>query len=108
MIGPKECVGFNINIFIEFLKEHRKSYPQHNQTRQERNDILRERIKVNDIIEHTSNVKGQWAGNIARMDNSKWAKSITEWTPREGRWKRGRSKRRHPLENWEKLDTYSY
>ena len=67
-----------------------------NVTRQDRirNAINRERTKVKDVIERISSMKGQWAGHIARMDNSKWAKITTEWTPREGKRKRGRPKRR--------------
>ena len=36
----------------------------------------------------------QWAGHIARMSNTGWAKITSEWTPREGKRVRGRPKRR--------------
>ena len=55
-----------------------------------RNEIIRSKTKINDIIEKVSKMKGQWAGHIARMRNNKWAKNSTEWTPREGRRQRGR------------------
>ena len=46
------------------------------------------------VIEQISSMKGQWAGHIACMDNSKRAKITTEWTSRDGKRKRGRPKRR--------------
>jgi hypothetical protein len=33
--------------------------------------------------------EGQWAGHIARMDNTNWAKITTEWTPRYGKRRKG-------------------
>ena len=40
------------------------------------------------VIEQISSMKGQWAGHIACMDNSKRAKITTEWTSRDGKRKR--------------------
>ena len=37
---------------------------------------------------------GQWARHVARMSNTRWAKTTSEWTPREGKRVRGRPKRR--------------
>ena len=59
-----------------------------------RNAIIRERTTVKDVTERINSMKGQWAGHIARMNNSKWAKITTDWTPREGKRKRGRPKRK--------------
>ena len=39
-------------------------------------------------------MRGQWAGHLARMKNNKWAKKITEWTPREGRRAKGRPRKK--------------
>ena len=52
-------------------------------TKQEkiRNVAMRERTRVNCIIEQIVSLKGQWAGYNAQMDNTKWAKITTEWTP---------------------------
>ena len=30
-------------------------------------------------------MRGQWAGHVARMSNTRWAKITSEWTPREGK-----------------------
>ena len=59
-----------------------------------RNAIIRERTKVKDVIERINSMKGQWVGDIARINNSKWAKISIDWTPREGKRKRGKPKRR--------------
>ena len=59
-----------------------------------RNDVIRSKTQLKDIIETAQNLKGQWAGHIARMNNDRWAKKTTEWRPREGSRKKGRPKRR--------------
>ena len=59
-----------------------------------RNEVIRSKTKVVDIIDKVPCMRGQWAGHIARMSNAGWAKIISEWTPREGRRARGRPKRR--------------
>ena len=59
-----------------------------------RNEDVRARTKVKDINEKAEEAKGQWAGHLARMNTSKWARKTTEWTPREGKRARGRPKRR--------------
>ena len=43
-----------------------------------------------DIIEKVKCMKGQWAGHVARMKNTRWAKITSEWTPRDGKRLRGR------------------
>ena len=47
-----------------------------------------------DTIDKVQCMRGQRAGHIARMSNTRWAKVTSEWTPREGRRARGRPKRR--------------
>ena len=37
---------------------------------------------------------GQWAGYVARISNTRWAKITSEWTLSEGKRVRGRPKRR--------------
>ena len=59
-----------------------------------RNQEIRKRTRVEDIIEKVEKSKGQWAGHIARMNTRKWARKLTEWTPRNGKRTRGRPKRR--------------
>ena len=39
-------------------------------------------------------MRRHWAGHVARMSNTRWAKITSEWTPREGRRVRGGPKRR--------------
>ena len=59
-----------------------------------RNEIIRCKTGVKDIIERVRCMRGQWAGHVARMSNTRWAKITSEWTPREGKRVRGRPKKR--------------
>ena len=49
-----------------------------------RNEIIRPKAGVKDVIERVRCMRGQWAGHVARMSNTRWAKITSEWTPREG------------------------
>eukprot|EP00794_Sanderia_malayensis_P002427 gene2427-2794_t len=44
-----------------------------------RNEDLRSRTKVKDVIEKVIEAKGKLAGHLARMKNNEWAKKKTEW-----------------------------
>ena len=59
-----------------------------------RNEIIRCKTGVKDIIERVHCRRGQWAGYAARMSNTRWTKITSEWTPREGKLVRGRPKER--------------
>ena len=59
-----------------------------------RNEIIRSKTKVIDIQVKARNSTMKWAGHIARMENNKWTKKATEWTPKDGNRTRGRPKRR--------------
>ena len=59
-----------------------------------RNEIIRERTKIKDVVNTTKELKWKWAGHVARMKNHRWAKITTEWTPRDCKRSRGRPKRR--------------
>ena len=59
-----------------------------------RNEIIRCKTGVTYIIETVWCMRGQWAGHVARMSNTRWAKITSEWTPREGQRVWGRPKRR--------------
>eukprot|EP00795_Rhopilema_esculentum_P010459 gene10459-biopygen13011 len=59
-----------------------------------RHEVIRSKTKVKAITEKVYRMIGQWAGHLARMSNNRWAKITTEWTPRNGRRRRGRPKRR--------------
>ena len=45
-----------------------------------RNEEIRSKTKVVDI-DKVQCMRGQWAGHIARMSNTRWAKITSEWTP---------------------------
>ena len=48
------------------------------------NEVIRSKTGVKDIIQKVQCIRGQWAGHVARMGNTRWAKIIPEWSPREG------------------------
>ena len=50
-----------------------------------RNEEVRRRTGVEDILERTHSMKGRWEGLLARMDKTRWTKIATEWTPRQGK-----------------------
>ena len=49
-----------------------------------RNENIRARTKVEDVVWLAEKAKGQWAGHVTRMDFNNWARKTTEWTPRDG------------------------
>ena len=55
---------------------------------------IREKTKVNDIIEEITKLKWKWAGHVARMKDNRWTIRCTEWQVRDGKRSRGRPKRR--------------
>ena len=72
--------------------------PKKNGKKNARNKIpnleIREKTKVNDIIEEITILKWKWAGHVARMKDNRWTIRCTEWQVRDGKRSRGRPKRR--------------
>ena len=58
------------------------------------NKEIREKTKLNDILEVITRSKWKWAGHVARMSDNRWTIRSTEWQVREGKRSRGRPKRR--------------
>ena len=46
-----------------------------------RNDWIRKKTGMTDVIHRTKSLKWQWAGHIARMNNDRWTKRILDWRP---------------------------
>ena len=59
-----------------------------------RNEEIKKRTKIIDIVERVEGMRGKWARYVARMEGSKWANRVTKWTPRQGKRFRGRPRRR--------------
>ena len=57
-----------------------------------RNEDLRVRTKVKDVIQKAVEAKGKRAGRIARMKNHEWAKKTMEWSPLNKKRAKGRHK----------------
>jgi Reverse transcriptase (RNA-dependent DNA polymerase) len=59
-----------------------------------KNEDIRRRTKVRDVIEEIAAKKWRWAGHIARQHSSRWTLRILQWRPRETKRSRGRPQRR--------------
>ena len=51
---------------------------------------IREQTKVKDILEAIKEQKWRWAGHVARREDNRWSKRLTDWTPRDGKRSRKR------------------
>jgi len=59
-----------------------------------RNEEIRGRIKVEDIIARIMKLKWNWVEHIARQGDKKWTKYIVQWRPKQHRWSVGKPQRR--------------
>ena len=57
-------------------------------------DHIRSRTKCEDVLEKIGKLKWRWAGKVMRQSDERWTKRVSEWTPREGKRKRGRPRKR--------------
>ena len=55
-----------------------------------RNEEIRRRTGVEDVIVRIAKLKWNWAGHMARMRDGRWTKRILEWRPRTDKRNRGR------------------
>lgn len=55
---------------------------------------IRQKTKLYDIVKRVRILKWNWAGHVCRMDNTRWAKRLTEWIPRDRKRKQGRPRKR--------------
>jgi hypothetical protein len=55
-----------------------------------RNDEIRRRTKVKDVVEKYASLKWRWAGHVARRQDGRWTKRIILWRPRLNSRQRGR------------------
>ena len=46
-----------------------------------RSTWIREKTKVKDIVQVVKQQKWRWAGHVARMNDNRWTKRITDWHP---------------------------
>ena len=54
------------------------------------NRKVRQTTKTIDAVQFCMKLKWNWAGHIARRQDGRWTKRLTEWTPRNGQRGRGR------------------
>ena len=66
------------------------------------NEWIRDKTKVKDITEAVKQRKWTWAGHVSRMSDGRWTIAVTDWSPRDGKRKRGR-----PMKRWrDELDSH--
>lgn len=59
-----------------------------------RNEEIRSKTKVKDVMERIATLKWSWVGHVARQDDTKWTKQILNWRPRRHKRGVGRPQRR--------------
>ena len=47
-----------------------------------RSTWIRKKTGVKDIVQVVKQQKWRWAGHVARMDDNRWTKRITDWQPK--------------------------
>ncbi|WP_440994831.1 hypothetical protein [Cysteiniphilum litorale] len=55
-----------------------------------RSTWIRRVTRVNDIIQVIKQHKWRWAGHLARIDDNRWSKRLTDWFPRDSKRSRKR------------------
>jgi len=59
-----------------------------------RNEEIRRRTKVTDVLSLVAQLKWRWGGLVARQDDHRWAHRILVWRPRETKRSIGRPQKR--------------
>jgi hypothetical protein len=59
-----------------------------------RNTTIKEKTKFLDFLAQALKLKWRWAGHLARLENSRWAKEVTVWPGPAGKRTRGRPRTR--------------
>ena len=58
------------------------------------NEWVRQQTGVQDIIVRIKQLKWQWAGHVARINDDRWTRTVTEWLPIHLKRKKARPKMR--------------
>ncbi|XP_044767130.1 uncharacterized protein LOC123323016 [Coccinella septempunctata] len=59
-----------------------------------RNEDIRQKTRVIDVIERIAELKWQWVGHVARKDRTHWTYRLVHWRPRRSRRSAGRPQKR--------------
>ena len=59
-----------------------------------RNEEVRRRTKVEDVVDRLTRAKWRWAGHVAREDDSRWTTRVMKWRPRASKRSVGRPQKR--------------
>ncbi|KAE9416966.1 hypothetical protein Angca_003509, partial [Angiostrongylus cantonensis] len=48
-----------------------------------RSSDLRQRSKIRDAVLYAKQLEIRWAGHVRRMNNNRWTRAVSDWTPRD-------------------------
>ncbi|KAE9419715.1 hypothetical protein Angca_005818, partial [Angiostrongylus cantonensis] len=48
-----------------------------------RSSDLRQRSKIKDAVLDAKQSKTRWAGHVVRINNNRWTRTVSDWTPRD-------------------------
>jgi hypothetical protein len=60
------------------------------------NEEIREKSKIKDVLVHAKTLKWNFCGHVQRLSDERWTKIVENWTPIDGKRKRG-----HQLKRWQ-------
>ena len=46
---------------------------------------IRAKTNIKDVVKFAAKQKWKWAGHVARLNDNRWTKRITDWQPRYGK-----------------------
>ena len=55
---------------------------------------IRAKTNIKDVVKFAAKQKWKWAGHVARLNDNRWTKRITDWQPKYGKRSRGRQAKR--------------
>ena len=55
---------------------------------------LEQKTNIKDVVKFAAKQIWKWSGHVARLNNNRWTKRITDWQPRYGKRSRGRQVKR--------------
>ena len=96
----------NNNYYYYYIIETEKQILSHNRLTDRKKDRVsfhfhfcgfltsKNKINIKDVVKFAAKQKWKWAGHVARLNDNRWTKRITDWQPRYRKRSRGRQVKR--------------